>query len=119
MTANITLSYGTTSVTLNAIDPTTIHAEREKNFQEFTLENGTIVVDESTTAKRLWKLKNDVPLTDQEDADLKALCFDHKQITLIENWVDAGTYEVHFRSLKSRLDTPLGSNKYIMELREL
>ena len=115
----ITLSFGSTSVTLKGIDPKTIHPLREKNFTEYTLEDGSITVDESTTSKRLWKLKNDIPLTEQENADLMDLCFTYKQITLVENWVDPGTYSVHFRSLIPRLDSPTGSNKYTMELREL
>lgn len=115
----VTLSYGATSVTLYGIDPKTIYPNRVKSYSEYTLEDGSKAVDEAENSKRFWSIKQDPPLTAQEDTDLDSLCYTHKTITLTESWVDSGSYTVHFRKLKRFKNGPSGRAHYEMEFQEL
>lgn len=119
MSNTITLSFGATSVVLNYIDPKTIYPDRPKNFTEHVLQDGTKTVDEAPNSKRIWVINHDVALTDAERTDLNTLCYTHQNITLVEDWVDAGTYNVHFRSLDQRFDQAQAGTKYVMEFVEL
>lgn len=119
MSSTITLSKDAISVVLYGIDPKTIYPEREKNFTEFVLQDGSKSFDVAPNNKRVWIIRHDPPLTSTEDANLTTLCHTHGIITLTEDWVDSGTYTVFFRKLKRELVSPTGVAHYDMEFVEI
>ena len=116
---NIILTFGAINVTLNFIDVRSIYPKRTKNFSEHLLQDGTRIIDEAPNSKRHWVIDHNVPLTAQEALDLRTLCYTHQNITLTEDWVDMGTFNVHFRNLDERFDEANANTKFIMEFQEL
>lgn len=120
MSKSVTLSFSAISVVLPNIKHNTIFAKRPKIFSQTSNADGSINVDAAPIAKRQWRFEYDAPLTSSEYADLETLCYTHQFITLTEDWVDAGTYTVFFKSLDQQLTGPSELNRrLIMEFQEI
>jgi len=119
MASDITLSFGATSITLDYVDPTTIYPSRIKNMTEHVLENGDITIDQAENFKRSWNLLIEVPLLQADRDKLKTLYENNNAITLVENWVDPGTYSVWFKNYQPKFVNQSGNTRLQLTLQEV
>lgn len=119
MANDVTLSFGATSITLSYITPETIHPTRIKNMTEHVLEDGSVAIDQAENFKRLWQFEIEVPLIVSDLAKLVTLYDTNNAITLVENWVDPGTYNAWFKNYQPRFVNASGNTRVQLILQEL